>query len=54
VPLDIIHKHAKKDVCAHVVLETVMDREHLQIHGLERAECPLNILRDRRAVISIS
>jgi hypothetical protein len=33
---------AEEDVAAHTIGEPVVDRTDVQIHGLERAECPLH------------
>ena len=42
VPLDVVGEHAEKDVAAYPVLEAVMNRADLQIHGLDRAKRALD------------
>ena len=43
VPLHVVGQHAQEDVRAHPIGRVVMDRAHLQVDGLERAERALDV-----------
>ena len=43
VPLDVVGEHAQEDVRAHPIGGAVVDRAHLQIDRLERAERALDV-----------
>ena len=43
VPLDVVGEHAQEDMRAHPIGQTVVDRAHLQIDGLERTEGALDV-----------
>ena len=52
VPLDVVGEHAEEDVGPDPAFEAVVDRAHLEIHGLVAAERPLDAaqaLEDRTA-----
>ena len=42
VPLDVVGEHAEEDVGPDPAFEAVVDRAHLEIHGLVAAERPLD------------
>ena len=43
VPLDVVGEHAQEDVRAHPIGGAVVDRAHLQVDRLERAERALDV-----------
>ena len=43
VPLDVVGQQAEEDVRPHPRLEAVVDRPHLEVHGLERPEGPFHL-----------